>query len=118
MRVKTKKDYRARRHMRLRKKISGTGERPRMSVFKSNKNIAVQCIDDVAGRTIVSASTLSKDGQGASDGCERARMVGKSVAEKLLAQNIDTGVFDNGGFGYNGRIKELADAARESGLKF
>lgn len=118
MKVKTKKDYRVRRHMRLRNKISGTGERPRMSVFKSNRNIAVQCIDDTAGRTIVSASTLAKDGQGASDGCERARMVGKSVAEKLLAQNIDTVVFDTGGFGYKGRIRDLAEAAREAGLKF
>lgn len=118
MKVKTKKDYRVRRHMRLRKKVGGTAERPRMSVCKSNRNLFVQCIDDVAGRTLASASSLAQDAGAVSDGREQARMLGKSVAEKLLAQDIDAVVFDNGGFGYSGKIKDLADAAREAGLKF
>lgn len=104
--------------MRLRNKVKGTAERPRMAVCKSNRNIVVQCIDDVSGRTLASASSLAKDARDIADGREQARMLGKVVAEKLLAGNIDTVVFDNGGFGYNGKIKDLADAAREAGLKF
>jgi len=104
--------------MRLRNKISGTAERPRMAVFKSNKNLSVQCIDDVAGRTLAAASSLSKDAAGAADKREEAKMLGTKVAEQLLAQQIEQVVFDNGGFGYKGRIKDLADAAREAGLKF
>jgi len=104
--------------MRLRNKVKGTAERPRMAVCKSNRNIVVQCIDDVSGCTLASASSLAKDAGGVADGREQARMLGKSVAEKLLSENIDTVVFDNGGFGYNGKIKDLADAAREAGLKF
>jgi len=104
--------------MRLRNKISGTAACPRMAVFKSNKNLTVQCIDDVAGRTLAAASSLSKEAAGAADKSEEAKMLGRHVAEKLLAQQIDQVVFDNGGFGYKGRIKVLAEAAREAGLKF
>lgn len=118
MKLKTKKDYRIRRHLRLRNKISGTAARPRMAVSKSNRNISVQCIDDISGKTLASASTLSKDAPSSSGDCEAARMLGKSVAEKLIAQDIHAVVFDNGGFGYKGKVKELGDAARKSGLKF
>lgn len=118
MRVKTKKDYRKRRHLRLRKKIKGSAGRPRMSVFKSNKNICVQCIDDRAGETLVSCSTFDKSVQGGTNNREKASEIGRSVAEQLKEKNIDTVVFDTGGFGYEGKVKDVAEAAREAGLKF
>ncbi len=118
MKVKTKKDYRTRRHLRLRAKVKGTADRPRMCVFKSNKNIAVQCIDDVSGNTIASASTLDKGFKLGQDMKENSRQLGKSVAEQLLEHKIDRVVFDTGGFGFKGNIKDLADAARDAGLKF
>jgi large subunit ribosomal protein L18 len=102
--------------LRLRKKIVGSAERPRMSVFKSNKHLYVQCIDDGAGKTLVSVATLGGDLK--SDDKDTAMEMGKQIGTELLAMGIDTVVFDHGGFGYKGKIKKIADAARETGLKF
>ncbi|KYH35194.1 50S ribosomal protein L18 [Clostridium tepidiprofundi DSM 19306] len=110
---------RVRRHIRIRKKISGTAERPRLSVFRSEKNIYAQLIDDSVGNTIVSASTKDKDFSAkVGSNKEAARLVGESIAKKALDKGITEVVFDRGGYIYHGRIKELADAAREAGLKF
>ena len=108
---------RIKRHARVRGKISGTAERPRLCVFRSEKNIYVQIIDDVAGNTLVAASSVEKDfGPGSNK--EAARKVGKLVAERALAKGIEEVVFDRGGYIYHGRVKELAEGAREGGLKF
>jgi len=110
---------RVRRHIRIRKKISGTAERPRLSVFRSEKNIYAQLIDDSVGNTIVSASTKDKDFSAkVGSNKEAARLVGEIIAKKALDKGITEVVFDRGGYIYHGRIKELADAAREAGLKF
>lgn len=105
---------------RIRKKISGTSEKPRMSIFRSNKNIFVQVIDDVNGKTLVAASSLIKEIAEKKDinKKEQAALVGKSVAEKAVAAGVKEVVFDRGGYLYHGRVKSLADAARENGLKF
>jgi large subunit ribosomal protein L18 len=102
-------------------KLSGTAERPRMNVFRSLDNIFVQVIDDETGRTLVSASTIDKALRSQMDGkskVEQAQMVGKAVAERAQAVNVTEVVFDRGGYIYHGRIKALADGAREGGLKF
>jgi len=112
------KAQRAKRHVRVRSKISGTPERPRLSVFRSEKNIYAQIIDDVAGKTLVSASTVEKGFEGNGGNKEAARKIGAAVAERALAKGIDTVVFDRGGCVYHGRVKELAEGAREAGLKF
>ena len=109
---------RTRRHLRVRNKISGTATRPRLCVFRSNTNIYVQVIDDVAGKTLVSASTLDKDVKTKYSNKEAAKEVGSLIAKKAIANKIDTVVFDRGGYVYHGIIKELAEAAREGGLKF
>jgi large subunit ribosomal protein L18 len=110
---------RARRHFRLRKKISGTPERPRMVVNRSSRHITVQVIDDLAGHTIASASSLEADVR-ALDGDKKARAVkvGQLVAARAKEAGIDKVVFDRGGYDYHGRIAALADAAREAGLEF
>ena len=108
---------RIKRHARVRGKISGTAERPRLSVFRSEKNIYAQIIDDVAGNTLVAASSVEKDfGPGSNK--EAARKVGKLIAERALAKGIEEVVFDRGGYIYHGRVMELAEGAREGGLKF
>ena len=108
---------RIKRHARVRGKISGTAERPRLSVFRSEKNIYAQIIDDVAGNTLVAASSVEKDfGPGSNK--EAARKVGKLIAERALAKGIEEVVFDRGGYIYHGRVKERAEGAREGGLKF
>ena len=108
---------RIKRHARVRGKVSGTAERPRLSVFRSEKNIYAQIIDDVAGNTLVAASSVEKDfGPGSNK--EAARKVGKLAAERALAKGIEEVVFDRGGYIYHGRVKELAEGAREGGLKF
>lgn len=117
MKVKTKQDYRKRRHLRLRQKICGTADRPRMSVYKSNRNLTVQCIDDLDGETVASCSTLEKDFSGSVDR-DAAKQVGRAISERLKGKDVDTVVFDSGGFGYAGKIEEMAEAAREAGLKF
>ena len=109
---------RLKRHKRVRAKISGTPERPRLSVFRSEKNIYAQVIDDVAGNTLVSASSVEKDFEGSGGNKEAAKKVGRLVAERALAKGIEEVVFDRGGYIYHGRVKELADGAREGGLKF
>ena len=108
---------RAKRHLRIRRHISGTAARPRLNVFRSNTGIYAQVIDDVAGVTLASASTLDKE---VSKGTktEQAVAVGKLVAERASAKGISEVVFDRGGYLYHGRVKALADAARENGLKF
>ncbi|MGI8706620.1 MAG: 50S ribosomal protein L18 [Actinomycetota bacterium] len=112
----TKVRSRQRRHLRVRKKVVGTAERPRLAVFRSNRHIYVQLIDDLQGRTIVSASSL-KDGNG-NDPKEAAKAVGSAVATRAKEAGITRATFDRGGFMYHGRIQALADAAREGGLEF
>ena len=110
---------RQKRHLRIRKTISGTPEKPRLNVFRSNKQIYAQIIDDVNGVTIVSASSCDKDLNIENGGnIAAAALVGKAVAEKALNANIKAVVFDRGGYLYHGRVKALADAAREAGLEF
>jgi large subunit ribosomal protein L18 len=106
------------RHKRVRKDISGTAERPRLCVFRSSKNIYAQIIDDVAGNTLVSASSLEAGFEGNGGNKEAAKNVGIAVAKKALDKGITEVVFDRGGYVYHGRVKELADGAREGGLKF
>ena len=106
---------------RIRQKVKGTSEKPRLSVFRSNNHIYAQLIDDVIGKTILSSSTLDKSISSELDStstCEASILVGKLLAKKSLEANIDKVVFDRGGHIYHGRIKALADAAREEGLKF
>ena len=109
---------RLQRHKRVRGKISGTAECPRLCVYRSNANISAQIIDDVAGVTLVSATTLEKDFENYGGNKAAAREVGKLVAERALAKGIENVVFDRGGYLYHGRVQELADGAREGGLKF
>ena len=113
-----RKAERQRRHLRVRKKISGTAECPRLCVFRSNKNIFVQVIDDVKGNTLVSASTLDKEIKTKHANIAAAKEVGALIAKRSLEKNIETVVFDRGGYIYHGVVKELAEAAREAGLKF
>ena len=112
------KAQRLKRHMRVRAKVSGTPERPRLNVFRSEKNIYAQVIDDVNRVTLVSASSLDKEIEGNGGNKVAARAVGKLVAERAKAKGIDTVVFDRGGYLYHGRVQELAEGAREGGLKF
>jgi large subunit ribosomal protein L18 len=115
----TKLQRRARIKSRVRTVVSGSAERPRLSVFRSNKSIYAQLIDDVQGTTLVAAASTDKAIAGnAGSKTEKAAMVGKLVAEKALAAGITEVVFDRGGYLYHGRVKQLADAAREGGLKF
>ncbi len=114
-------DARAKRKVRIRKKISGTPERPRMSVFRSNKHIYVQVVDDTTGRTLLSASSASKEfraGEKGGPNVETAKKIGAAVADKAREKNIEQVVFDRNGYLYHGRVKALAEAAREKGLKF
>ena len=113
-----RKATRERRHLRVRKKISGTAECPRLCVYRSNTNLYAQIIDDVAGVTIVSASTLDKAVKTKHANKEAAKEVGTLIAKKAIEKNIKTVVFDRGGYIYHGVVKELAEAAREAGLEF
>jgi large subunit ribosomal protein L18 len=116
--ARTKPEHRVRRHRRVRKKVTGTAARPRLAVFRSNKHIYVQAIDDQACRTIVSASTVEADLRGGSTATvEAAKQVGKLVGERAKAAGIETVVFDRGGFKYHGRVAAIADGAREAGLE-
>lgn len=108
---------RLRRHRRVRGKISGTPECPRLDVFRSSKHIYAQIIDDVTGTTLVAASSMDKGFEGEGGNIEAAGKVGKAIAERALAKGITTVVFDRGGFVYHGRVKALAEGAREGGLK-
>jgi large subunit ribosomal protein L18 len=117
MAVKTKQQARLRRHRRVRSKVVGTAERPRLAVYRSNRGIAAQLIDDTAGRTLAAASTQDRSLAKAKR-AEAPAAVGKLVAERARDAGIATVVFDRGGYLYHGRVKALADAARESGLEF
>ncbi len=117
----SRNDRRVARHQRIRKNLSGTPEKPRLCVFRSNKNISAQIIDDVNGVTLASASTIDKElkSQVAYGGNKAAaKTVGEAIAKRALAKGIEEVTFDRGGFLYHGRVKELADGAREAGLKF
>lgn len=117
---KAKQHRRSRRRIGIRKRVVGTPERPRLSVFRSNNHIYVQLIDDMAGTTLVSASSRDKGvGAGSSGGnSDAAKAVGAAIAERAKKAGVESVVFDRGGFKYHGRVKALADAARENGLKF
>ena len=106
------------RHKRVRTKISGTSERPRLSVYRSNKGIYAQVIDDVAAKTLVAASTLDKEVKTKASNIEAAKEVGDLIAKRAIKAGIKTVVFDRGGYIYHGKIKALAEAAREAGLEF
>jgi large subunit ribosomal protein L18 len=118
---RTPRDLRIRRHFRLRKRVSGTSERPRLNVFRSNAHIYAQVIDDVKGHTLAAASTNEK-GWGEADDkktkSEQAVVVGRLIAERAKAAGVEKVVFDRGGYKYHGRVKALAEAAREAGLNF
>ena len=108
---------RLKRHKRVRAKISGTPERPRLSVYRSENNIYCQIIDDVAGHTLCSASSVEKGFEGGGN-IESAKEIGRLIAERAIAKGIEEVVFDRGGYLYHGRVQARADAAREAGLKF
>lgn len=116
-----RKEIRQQRHLRVRNRLFGASARPRLSVFRSSKHIYAQIIDDETGKTLVSASTVEADVKSKiayTGNKEAATVVGKLIAERAIAKEIKSVVFDRGGFLYHGRIKELADAAREAGLEF
>lgn len=113
-----RKMERTRRHIRVRRKISGTAEKPRLCVYRSNANLYVQIIDDVAGNTLVAASTLDKEVKTKHANKEAAKEVGTLIAKRAADKKIESVVFDRGGYIYHGIVKELAEAAREGGLKF
>lgn len=118
---KSRSVARARRHVRVRKSLSGSAQRPRLNVYKSLSAIYAQVIDDGAGRTLVSASTIDRDLREKAKGLkksEQAKLVGQTVAERAKSKGIQAVVFDRGGFRYVGRVKALADGAREGGLQF
>jgi large subunit ribosomal protein L18 len=119
--AKTKAEGRERRKASIRKKVSGTPERPRLSVFRSAKHVYAQVVDDVAHKTLVTVSTLDEKVKGELTGLkktDRAKKIGAAIAERCKEKGIDKVVFDRNGYIYHGRVKALADAAREAGLKF
>jgi large subunit ribosomal protein L18 len=116
--AKSKRVARLRRHHRVRKKVRGTAERPRLAVFRSNRHISAQVIDDLTGRTLASASTVEAELRGTATGNRQAASaVGRLVAERAKAAGIERVTFDRGGFLYHGRVASVADAAREAGLE-
>jgi large subunit ribosomal protein L18 len=118
--AKEKQEARARRHFRVRKKITGTAERPRLAVFRSNRHISAQVIDDRSGRTLAAASTVEKSVReaGATGNKSAATVVGRLVAERAKSVGVGQVIFDRGGFRYHGRVAAVAEAAREAGLEF
>ena len=117
----SRSEVRVKKHMKVRNRLSGTTERPRLAVFRSNNHMYAQVIDDTVGNTLVSASTLQKDvkdGLAKTNNIEAATKLGEAIAKKALDKGITNVVFDRGGFIYQGKIKALADAAREAGLQF
>ncbi|MFD0895508.1 50S ribosomal protein L18 [Luteolibacter ambystomatis] len=113
-----RKEIRRRVHARIRRKVGGTTERPRLAIHYSNQHIYAQVIDDTVGKTLAAASTLDKEVENASSNIASAQKVGSLIAERAKAANIGTVVFDRGGHLYHGKVKALADAAREGGLQF
>ena len=124
MRIKTREDRRDRIKHRIRKRVRGIGERPRLTVFRSVSHVYVQVVDDASGRTIASASTTEPAVKGSlrekatGGNVEGAKAIGKTIAERLIGQGVTRVVFDRNGFLYHGRVKAVADAAREAGLEF
>ena len=121
MAKRTREQARQRRHARVRRKVAGTAERPRLNVYRSNQHIYAQVIDDVTGQTLASASTLDKDLRGSLADLsseDRAKAVGRAVAERAAEKGIQTVIFDRGGYPYHGRVRVLAEASREAGLAF
>ena len=124
MRIKTKEDRRDRIKHRIRKRVSGNGDRPRLTVFRSVAHMYVQVVDDMSGRTIAAASTVEPAVKGAlataarGGNIEGAKAIGRTIAERLIAQGVTRVVFDRNGFLYHGRVKAVAEAAREAGLEF
>ncbi len=116
--AKQKREARLRRHRRVRKKVRGTALRPRLAVFRSNKHIGAQVIDDRSGRTLAAASTVEAELRAAGGNVAAAEKVGQLLAERAKAAGVDTVVFDRGGFMYHGRVAALAEAARKEGLNF
>jgi large subunit ribosomal protein L18 len=116
--IKTLKNARKRRHIRVRKTISGSPTTPRLAVFRSNRNVVAQLIDDLNGVTIASASTQEKEFTAKSANVEAATKVGELVAERAIAKGIEKVVFDRGGYKYHGKVAAVADGARKKGLKF
>ena len=113
-----KKEIRSRIHKRIRRKLAGTSERPRLAIFRSVAHIYAQVIDDAAGKTLVSASSVDKEGKTKGGNIAAAKAIGKLVAQRAKDKGIKAVVFDRGGYQYHGRVKALADAAREAGLEF
>lgn len=117
--AKHKRETRIRRHNRVRKKVRGTPERPRLAVFRSARHITAQVIDDVNGRTVAAASSVEPAlGSGATGNVATAKKVGEALAERARAAGVERVVFDRGGYRYHGRVAAIADAAREAGLEF
>ncbi len=119
----SRSEAREKRHYKMRRYLSGTDKKPRLAVFRSNKHIYAQIIDDIAGCTLVSASTMDKSAEGVSglkstSNIDAAKTVGNVIAKRALDKGIEDVVFDRGGYIYHGKVKALADAAREAGLKF
>ena len=117
----SRSEVRAKKHMKVRKRLSGTAERPRLAVFRSNSHMYAQVIDDTAGNTLVSASTLQKevkDGLEKTNNIDAAAKLGSVIAKRAIDKGIKTVVFDRGGYIYHGKVKALAEAAREAGLEF
>lgn len=121
MKAKTPRAKRIRRHLRVRKRVNGTAERPRLSVFRSSSHIYAQVVDDSSGRTLVAASDIDPGLRSARDGKQKteiAKLVGAAIGERARAAGVKRVVFDRGGFQYHGRVKALAESAREAGLEF
>ena len=120
-RIRTTREGRSRRHLRLRQRVSGTEQRPRLSVYRSLNHIYAQVVDDSKGVTLASASTQDKDIRGGTSGqnkSDKSKLVGAAVAQRAIAGGVKTVVFDRGGYQYHGRVKAVAEAAREGGLDF
>ncbi len=118
MKVTTREEYRVRRHKRLRNKVKGDAQRPRMSVFVSNKNMYVQFVDDVSGATLAQASTQGEGLSSKGLNVETAKQLGVLAAQRIQEKGVRTVVFDRGGFTYHGRVRAIAEGAREAGLEF
>ena len=117
----SRQKVREKKHLKIRNRFSGTAERPRLAVFRSNNHMSVQVIDDAAGKTLVAASTMEKDIKAKLDktnNIEAAKMIGEVIAKRALDKGIETVVFDRGGYIYHGKVAALAEAAREAGLQF
>ncbi|VDB01106.1 LSU ribosomal protein L18p (L5e) [Olavius algarvensis spirochete endosymbiont] len=117
-RLSNKRHKHIRRKLRIRKKLTGTATRPRLSVYKSHRNVSIQAIDDSTGSTLTSVSTLEKEFSGVGKSVEGARIVGKKVGERLKAEKIEMVIFDRNGYNYHGIVKAIAEGAREAGLVF